>query len=321
MKRFVVLQLLGILLNTAVSLAVACFLLALQNWFGSSDISSFIYWTVPVAALVSAVGPAILKFISFRSGWVRKVLIVIVAIIAAIGWIYAVALVLGPWINTFSFSVLYPWIIGIATQLFFLERYLPEVEKKPRVLPAILMGLGLLLGVTVIVVGSSFVIDYLNRPAKETYLIPVEFSGAFRVVYGEQCGLNPPIKDGRRILRVPANGVLILQYPYKAGLIDNEYYRLDQLGIRTKAAVVFDIANGEKMPPHGGVMLTGSGVMSGAILVGAASASASQDIRFTDFAVLPQGGAAISERAFSKRQQQLDSLTVALVGKCRKPAR
>lgn len=105
---------LGMLLNMAASLVVVIVALALQQWFGAADISSFLFWTFLFAAAVATVAPAILKCIQPLTRWMKYGLLVVAAIGGAVAWICAVSLALGPWMGAFSFSVLYPWMAGIA---------------------------------------------------------------------------------------------------------------------------------------------------------------------------------------------------------------
>jgi len=319
MNRYVLIQGLGMLINMAASLAVVIVTLALQQWFGAADISSFLFWTFLFAAAVATVAPAILKGIQPLPRWMKYGLLVVAAIGGAIAWIYAVSLVLGPWMGAFSFSLLYPWMAGIAAQLFYLDRYLPMDEKRPRMLRGILISVMLLLGAVILLMGINFALAYFNGPAKETYLIPADFAGEFRVVYGEPCGLNPPLENGRRLLQVPPNGLLILQYPSKSGFLDTEYYWVDEHGARSKAKELLEPL--DSRTSHAGVRHTSTGSTSGPIQVGAPATSASQDIEFSDYTVFPRNQRATDEKMVNKREQQLDSLVVARVTECRRHSR
>jgi hypothetical protein len=171
----------------------------------------------------------------------------------------------------------------------------------------------------ILLVGSNFALAYFNGPAKETYLIPVDFAGEFRVVYGEPCGLNPPLENGRRLLQVPPDGLLILQYPSKSGFVDNEYYWVDEHGARSKAEELRVPL--ESHTARAGVRLMSTGSMSGEIQVGAPATSASQDIEFSNYTVFSRNQRATDEKMVIKREQQLDSLVVARVKECRSQSR
>ncbi|WP_201981277.1 DUF6843 domain-containing protein [Hymenobacter rubidus] len=314
MNRSVGVQAAGMLLNITGSLAIVMGFLARQNWFGSGDTEAFLYWTAPLVAGVAAISPLILRILpSFPVG-LRALLLVVIAAGIAFGWVYGVALLLGPWMGAFSFPVLYPWVGGTAAQLLLLERFLPEANRSRRVLTVLFTGFLALAGTGALLIGLSWTVDYLNRPAKETYLIPDDFSGEFRVVYGESCGLTPPTENGRRILTLPRNGVLILQPPFVAGLVDNEYYWVDKRGKRKRAREIF--ATPGSNPGRAGVALTASGSMSAPVAAGATSA-AGPDIHFSYFTVFTNDTTVVSESESSRRQRRLDSLTLTLVNECR----
>jgi hypothetical protein len=108
----------------------------------------------------------------------------------------------------------------------------------------------------------SFVGSYLTKPEKELYLIPADFQGTFRVIYGQPCGSRPAYEQGRRVLRVPADGLLLIQPPIETGWIDNEYYLVDKAGHRQKIAALLDYP--EKSPAMPSVLLRSTGNFGGA---------------------------------------------------------
>lgn len=89
-----------------------------------------------------------------------------------------------------------------------------------------------------IVAGASIFWHFYSKTTPETYLIPADFQGNFRVVYGEPCGLQPAEEDGRRVMPIPPNGVLIVAPEAEYGTIDHQYYFVDANGKRTPAANV-----------------------------------------------------------------------------------
>ena len=124
LKRFLSLSLASALVNVVVSLLGAAGLLARQQGFGSGDIGSFFFWTLPLALLVAVLGLAGLRPLRRVPGGVRWVLVVGAAGLVTVGWLYGVALVLGPWMGAFSFPIVYPWLLGVAAQLFFQDYFL-----------------------------------------------------------------------------------------------------------------------------------------------------------------------------------------------------
>jgi len=76
-----------------------------------------------------------------------------------------------------------------------------------------------------------FVINYqLNKMESETYLVPKEFRGNFAVYFEESCGVDAEYEKGRRIYRVPDDGMLITKFEREFGIIDNEFYLIDTEG-------------------------------------------------------------------------------------------
>lgn len=71
-----------------------------------------------------------------------------------------------------------------------------------------------------------------NRGTPETYLVPLGYEGEFVVVYGEPCGVEPELEKGRRLLRIPPDGSLIVKPEFEGGAIDHEYYFIDSIGNR-----------------------------------------------------------------------------------------
>lgn len=290
-----------------------------QDGFGKSDTYAFLFWTVPLAVGLSATGNILVNLFRTKHFLLRLLFIVLTAGLLSIGWSYCVALVLGPWIGAFSIPVLYLWIGGSIFQLLFLYWRLPKQTQKPKASKVILGLLSFPLTSILLVIGMylfSFVSSYLTRPEKETYLIPNDFEGEFRVVYGEKCGINPPFENDRRVLNIPDNGILIIQPRFEAGTIDHEYFLVDKKGNRKKINVLWDYKQRTAELP--GVLLGGSGNMGGAMPDGGSSSDSSLTIHFTDFTVFNKDTTIRDEREELKFQQRFDSLTTTLVNECRK---
>jgi hypothetical protein len=227
-------------------------------------------------------------------------------------------LILGGMINAFSIPIFYLWIGGCVVQLLFLDGRLPKPTNKPK-FSKVVLGLLIfpltLIAVVVAIFLFSFLGSYLTRPEKETYLIPNNFEGQFRIIYGETCGINPTTEDGRRVLRIPENGILIIQPKFEAGTIDHEYYLADKNGKRQKINMRWDYK--QRITKSPGVLLGASGSIGGAMPDGSSSSESPLAIRFTDFTVFNKDTTTRGERENYKIQQQFDSLTSALVDECR----
>ena len=61
----------------------------------------------------------------------------------------------------------------------------------------------------------------------ETFLVPMDFRGQITLIYNEPCGQTVPKVDGRLIYKIPPNGVMILTNKFETGIIDQEYYFVD----------------------------------------------------------------------------------------------
>ena len=162
-------------------------------------------------------------------------------------------------------------------------------------------------------VGISF---YQSFAPKETYLIQDDFVGEFRVIYSEECGIEPTNEKGRRILIIPDNGILIVRPKFKAGWVNNEYYLVDKKGNRKKLNELFNYK--ERLTKSPGVLMGGSGSMTGEMPDGNSSSESPLAIHFTDFTVFNKDTTIRSDKESFKFHQRFDSLTTALVEVCRK---
>lgn len=107
--------------SVVASLAAAVAAVVLAGGFGEDDLGSFLFWTLPFAALVGAAAVALTRLVAGRSVAVFLLVAVPVAVVAAALWTIAVAVLLGPFFFAFSFPVLPCWAaggaVGIAASL------------------------------------------------------------------------------------------------------------------------------------------------------------------------------------------------------------
>jgi hypothetical protein len=61
----------------------------------------------------------------------------------------------------------------------------------------------------------------------ETFLVPKDFRGQITLIYNEPCGQTISKVEGRLIYKIPDNGVMILTNEFETGIIDQEYYFVD----------------------------------------------------------------------------------------------
>lgn len=73
-----------------------------------------------------------------------------------------------------------------------------------------------------------------SQTVKETFLIPSGFEGRINVVFN-QPNANPiSLENDRRIYNIPADGILITSSKLETGILDQEYYYVDNNGNKTK---------------------------------------------------------------------------------------
>ncbi|CAN5913634.1 hypothetical protein BH11BAC7_BH11BAC7_08770 [soil metagenome] len=140
-------------------------------------------------------------------------------------FIFGIVLILCGWIICFNLFML---IFGIP--FFLLGTILILFSKKSWLTKLLIVGVPIILWF----VCFNLILSAINKKEAVTVIVPHDFSGQVRVVYGEKNGLIPEKNDGRTILNIPANGVLIIQPFLGSGMTDVQYYRVDEKGIPVK---------------------------------------------------------------------------------------
>ena len=64
----------------------------------------------------------------------------------------------------------------------------------------------------------------------ETFLIPKDYKGKIHVHFNKPCGQAAEVKNGRRLYKIPMNGILLSQFKDKQGFIDQQYFLFDKNG-------------------------------------------------------------------------------------------
>ncbi|MFT5567579.1 MAG: hypothetical protein ACI81Y_002533, partial [Glaciecola sp.] len=184
MKRPIIIKIFSSLVNLLSGLLAAIVILYFQDWFGSGDTYSYLFWTIPLSIGIAFFGRSILNLLATKSKLLRLLIILIVSVAISFGWVYAVYLILGPWINAFSIPVFLLWIIGIFFQLVFIDRFIQSVRTKTTISSVLKVVLGfptILILSVISIYGLSSLGSYLSRPEPETFLIPTNFEGSFKV--------------------------------------------------------------------------------------------------------------------------------------------
>lgn len=294
-----------------------CFLTAMsismqQDLFGKGDLKALVFWGLPLAVGISVSGEAFLRLLNTFRLYLRVLLVFLCSALLVVCWVYLIFMLIGPWINAFSFPVFYLWLAGCLAQFLFLDWMLPKTEQEgPKSIllkQLIFFPIGLVAALLFLFLWS-FALSYLNRPHKELYLIPNGYQGQFRVVYGELGGEEPVFEEGRRVIQIPKEGVIVLRPRFEEGEIDHRYFMVESSGQRKQLA---SSEQPSSILPK--VELAGSGTMS--IAQGRDSEVLSSPVYYTDLSVT-YPGVAWDDRAYTIQQWHLDSLTTVEVEKCR----
>ena len=319
MRRQIIIKILSGLINILICLIGVIIVLYFQDWLGSGDTYSLLFWTIPLSIGLAVSGQTILTLFRTQNRVFRLLLTILTAGLISFGFVYLVYIFLGPWFNAFSIPVFYLWIAGSIGQLLFLDWLLPQTTEKLRPTKTILGIAAFPLTVVLTIIGIyaiSFAGSYMTRPEAETFLIPKGFEGKIRIIYGEVCGIETENVNGRRILEIPKNGLLIIQPEFEAGIIDHEYYFIDGNETKTEIKQYENYSDGTKNIP--GISLGGSGIIGGAMPDGGSSSESPLAIQFTDLYVYNNYSKELEDRVYTLRERRIDSLTTALVDECRR---
>ncbi len=69
-----------------------------------------------------------------------------------------------------------------------------------------------------------------RNPQPETYLIPYGFKGRVNIIFNQPTGKPPIYENGRRVYAIPNNGILLTQFRDEYGIIDHQYFYVNQDG-------------------------------------------------------------------------------------------
>ena len=80
-----------------------------------------------------------------------------------------------------------------------------------------------------------FVVNFINLPSSDTFIIPKDFRGTIYVYYDQVNGVEKEFDGSRRIYRIPQDGILLTKFSLKGGVIDlsgSRFYLVDEIGNR-----------------------------------------------------------------------------------------
>jgi len=79
---------------------------------------------------------------------------------------------------------------------------------------------------------SSSILFSCNKSEPEDYLIPYGYKGRVNIVFNQKGGVPLKYENGRRVYKIPSDGILFTQFKDEYGLIDHHYFYLDNTGKR-----------------------------------------------------------------------------------------
>lgn len=191
--RFVVL--IGSLVFPVIALSVAVGYVAFNDWFGANDVYPFAYWSL-VMSLPAF--PVVYLFDRWTRAW-SAILAFIAAIafgtVAGLASTVVVAVILGPWINAFSFPVFYCWLTGALACLTTCV-----VLRRPRMWPGLLPAVA---GPVLAVIGL-FAVLYAQPDDLVIHIESTANREQVESIYSEVLSVSHP--SGRHTLREGIRG-------------------------------------------------------------------------------------------------------------------
>ncbi|WMI70055.1 hypothetical protein [Mangrovimonas sp. YM274] len=151
----------------------------------------------------------------------------------------------------------------------------------------------------------------INTIEPETYLVPENFNGKIKIIYGLKCGIKPKVENGRRILEIPNDGILFVDYEFKSGIIDHEYYSIDKNGERVKLERYENYKKGTKNVP--GIGFGASGNFPGEMPNGGISSESPLTVHYSEFQVIRDS----TVQYDFKKERKFDSIVRARIEKCK----
>ncbi len=146
-----------------------------------------------------------------------------------IRFIFGIILITCGWVICFNLFML---VFGIS--FFVLGTLLVMFSSKSWLVKSLIVGLPIILWF----VGFKFILHQIEKKDAIGVIVPKDFSGQVRIVYGEKNGIVPETKEERMIFTIPANGILIVKPSIKSGLTDVEYYYQETNGAKVKIPVM-----------------------------------------------------------------------------------
>ena len=117
-----------------------------------------------------------------------------------------------------------------------------------------------------------------------SFLIPDSIESHFVLIYNQECGIKPEIKNNSKILKVPKNGVLIISEKVEKIINKYKFFIVDSLGVQKEIKIYQDFVTKEKNIP--GIKMGNLGVLGGKMPDGSSSSKSPLAIRFVNFQII-----------------------------------
>jgi len=153
-----------------------------------------------------------------------------------------------PLLGKFGISYGNIWFVSTMVQFLFLAVFLPKSSEKKSFFRALLgllsfIPLFYLFGLARILIAVGTPMPMADR---ELLLIPNDFKGNIRIIYGEPCAATPRNENAYWVYEVPKDGVIITPRNFTAGEVHNQYFFVDAQGKRESAKELFERQEKEK---------------------------------------------------------------------------
>lgn len=203
----------------------------------------------------------------------------------------------------------FPIIIVITIPLFIIGCVLIFYSK---------IQLWIIITSILLIVVSYYPIDriynyYKNRTTPITFIIPNNFEGKFVIGHKERCGKELEYENGRILIYVPQNGVVILKEEIEIGYHDYAYYFLDKNGNKKKIKEYKDKYSNIESKKEPGALFFGTGTRKISQYFQDTSKVNNKEIEFLSFFVFNR-----DSLAHLKKDILFDSVFIDDIYKCRK---
>jgi len=128
------------------------------------------------------------------------------------------------WMNIGVFYVFGIPVFGLLIGLILIAASRAQIGVK---------ALSALLPLPMVVLGFFGWYQFSKGPS-ETFLIPSGYRGEIVVFFDEPCGKQVVSENGRRIYEIDKDGILITQFVKRRGLLDQEFFYVEENGIRNQ---------------------------------------------------------------------------------------